>query len=167
MRKAKIRQYLKPLLLLGLKLLDYSRQVFAEFSTWFVFVSLKVLVTASAARVVDTFLGEDHANEKKDEDGSHEHFKGFFWSGVMPLGISRNNWIDLVNALRALYMPHSQKAGFSKPVMHFVLCVLLIYLFVNYTFWTFCTLYFEHLRCIGCLEIERFSSLLRGRWKVF
>ena len=77
MRKAKIRQYLKPLLLLGLKLLDYSRQVFAEFSTWFVFVSLKVLVTASAARVVDTFLGKDHANEKKDEDGSHEHFKGF------------------------------------------------------------------------------------------
>ena len=52
-----------------------------------------MLVTASAARIVDTFLGEDHANEKKDEDGSHEHFEGFFSEGseVMPLGISRNN----------------------------------------------------------------------------
>ena len=52
-----------------------------------------MLVTASAARVVNTFLGEDHANEKKDDDGSHEHFEAVFLEGseVMPLGISSNN----------------------------------------------------------------------------
>ena len=40
-----------------------------------------MLVTASAARIVDTFLGEDYPNEKKDKDGSHEHFLGLFGAG--------------------------------------------------------------------------------------
>ena len=77
-------------------------------------------------------------------------FWGVFLEGseVMPLWISRNNWIDFVNALQVLYMPHSQKAGFSKPVMHF----LLIYVCVNYTF---CFVFIEHHRCIDRVSRNR------------